>query len=250
MPGSADSRLARALPAEPPPTMMKSYFLQEPSALPGRGPARVPPGTGWRPRSRMPGAPWRRAAPAASHNSGISPDPVAKCPVANCPGRQEHRRAGYPAAVVSLENQPAPSPGHDPHPGETAYRQTRFRLPPGATEILLIRHGESAAAYLGKPFPLVDGHADPELAENGREQAERLAEGSPRPTSTPSTSERRCAAPRRPPHHWRKSSASPRRSSRTCARSTWASGKRACSARWSPTITRSPSGCGPRNGGT
>lgn len=78
--------------------------------------------------------------------------------------------------MVSLENQPAPSPGHDPHPGETAYRQTRFRLPPGATEILLIRHGESAAAYLGKPFPLVDGHADPELAENGREQAERLAE--------------------------------------------------------------------------
>jgi probable phosphoglycerate mutase len=27
-----------------------------------------------------------------------------------------------------------------------------------------------------KPFPLVDGHADPELSENGREQAERLAE--------------------------------------------------------------------------
>ena len=117
------------------------------------------------------GRPWRRAAPAASHNSGISPVPVAKCP-----GRREHSRAGYPAAVVSPENQPAPSPGPDPHPGETAYRQARFRLPPGATEILLIRHGESAAASLGQPFPLVDGHADPELAENGREQAEQLAE--------------------------------------------------------------------------
>jgi len=74
------------------------------------------------------------------------------------------------------ENEPHPSPGHDPHPGETAYRQSRFRLPPGATEILLIRHGESAAAYMDKPFPLVGGHADPDLAENGREQAERLAE--------------------------------------------------------------------------
>jgi 2,3-bisphosphoglycerate-dependent phosphoglycerate mutase len=63
-----------------------------------------------------------------------------------------------------------------PHPGATAYRQTRFRPPPGATDILLIRHGESQAAHIDKPFPLVDGHADPELADNGREQAERLAE--------------------------------------------------------------------------
>ena len=29
---------------------------------------------------------------------------------------------------------------------------------------------------MDKPFPLVDGHADPELSDNGREQAERLAE--------------------------------------------------------------------------
>jgi probable phosphoglycerate mutase len=64
----------------------------------------------------------------------------------------------------------------EPHPGATAYRQSRFRLPPGATDILVIRHGESEAAYMDKPFPLRDGHADPELSENGREQAERLAE--------------------------------------------------------------------------
>lgn len=72
------------------------------------------------------------------------------------------------------ERQPAASP--EPHPGATAYRQTRFRPPPGATDILLIRHGESQAAHMDKPFPLVDGHADPELADNGREQADRLAE--------------------------------------------------------------------------
>ncbi len=66
--------------------------------------------------------------------------------------------------------------GQPPHPGATVYRQAQFRLPPGATELLLIRHGESEAAYLEEPFPLVDGHADPELARNGRAQAELVAD--------------------------------------------------------------------------
>jgi len=74
------------------------------------------------------------------------------------------------------ENQPPAGPGRQAHPGEVSYRQARFRPPLGATDILVIRHGESEAAYRDKPFPLVDGHADPELSENGREQAERLAE--------------------------------------------------------------------------
>ena len=56
------------------------------------------------------------------------------------------------------------------------YRQARFNRPPGATEILLIRHGESRAASPENPFPLVDGHGDPELHDNGREQAHRVAE--------------------------------------------------------------------------
>ncbi|MBX3706668.1 MAG: histidine phosphatase family protein [Pseudomonadales bacterium] len=54
------------------------------------------------------------------------------------------------------------------------YRQARFQRPPGATEILLVRHGESRAATPDQPFPLVDGHGDPELHPNGREQAERI----------------------------------------------------------------------------
>ena len=78
--------------------------------------------------------------------------------------------------MVSLEDQPAASSGREAHPGATAYRQARFRPPPGATDILVIRHGESEAAYMDKPFPLVDGHADPQLSETGREQAELLAE--------------------------------------------------------------------------
>ena len=54
------------------------------------------------------------------------------------------------------------------------YRQTRFVRPEGATEILLVRHGESRAASVENPFPLVDGQGDPELAEVGREQADKL----------------------------------------------------------------------------
>jgi len=56
----------------------------------------------------------------------------------------------------------------------TEYRQQRFQRPPGATEILLVRHGESRAATADNPFPLVDGHGDPELHPDGREQAIRV----------------------------------------------------------------------------
>jgi probable phosphoglycerate mutase len=55
------------------------------------------------------------------------------------------------------------------------YRQVSFTRPAGATEILLVRHGESRAATEAEPFPLVDGHGDPELHPNGHEQAKRVA---------------------------------------------------------------------------
>jgi probable phosphoglycerate mutase len=56
------------------------------------------------------------------------------------------------------------------------YRQSRFTRPPGACELLLVRHGESAPARADRPFALVDGHGDPELSPAGREQAQRVAE--------------------------------------------------------------------------
>lgn len=55
------------------------------------------------------------------------------------------------------------------------YRQFRFTLPEGATEILLVRHGESQPAREDRPFPKVDGQGDPPLAEIGEEQAELVA---------------------------------------------------------------------------
>jgi probable phosphoglycerate mutase len=53
-----------------------------------------------------------------------------------------------------------------------AYRQIQFQVPPGATELILVRHGESEAAIEGEPFELVEGHGDPALSPEGLEQAE------------------------------------------------------------------------------
>lgn len=58
--------------------------------------------------------------------------------------------------------------------GPAAYRQLRFAAPPDATEVLLIRHGESEPAVDGSPFELRDGHGDPPLSELGRRQAARV----------------------------------------------------------------------------
>jgi probable phosphoglycerate mutase len=56
------------------------------------------------------------------------------------------------------------------------YPQRGFRLPPDATELLLIRHGASAAAVPGEPFEMLEGQADPPLAPEGREQAQKMAD--------------------------------------------------------------------------
>jgi len=55
-----------------------------------------------------------------------------------------------------------------------SYRQPRFQAPPGSTELILVRHGESQPAVDGEPFELVDGHGDPALSPEGREQATRV----------------------------------------------------------------------------
>jgi probable phosphoglycerate mutase len=56
-----------------------------------------------------------------------------------------------------------------------SFPQPRFRPPPGACEILLLRHGESAPHVDGEVFPLVDGHGDPPLSPEGVEQAAQAA---------------------------------------------------------------------------
>src|SRR5215218_7533510 len=56
------------------------------------------------------------------------------------------------------------------------FLQHRFVPPPGACEILLVRHGESAPHVEGTSFPLVDGHGDPALAAEGQAQAQLVAD--------------------------------------------------------------------------
>ena len=56
-----------------------------------------------------------------------------------------------------------------------SFHQRQFALPEGATEVILVRHGASAPALRGQPFPLLDGHGDPPLAPEGVAQAEAVA---------------------------------------------------------------------------
>ena len=37
-------------------------------------------------------------------------------------------------------------------PEPVVHRQIQFRMPPGAVELILVRHGESEAAIEGEPF--------------------------------------------------------------------------------------------------
>jgi len=56
-----------------------------------------------------------------------------------------------------------------------SYPQRAFTVPADATELIVIRHGVSAALERGRPFPLVGGHSDPPLAAEGSHQAEAVA---------------------------------------------------------------------------
>jgi probable phosphoglycerate mutase len=66
--------------------------------------------------------------------------------------------------------------GHDAEEPPTEYRQFRFTVPPGGTDLLIVRHGESAPYRPGVPVPQWQGHGDPDLAPEGRDQARRLAD--------------------------------------------------------------------------
>jgi probable phosphoglycerate mutase len=58
--------------------------------------------------------------------------------------------------------------------------QRRFRPLDGSTTLYLVRHGATEPAHPERPFPTVQGHGDPALAPEGREQSglvsKRLAE--------------------------------------------------------------------------
>ena len=68
---------------------------------------------------------------------------------------------------------------HDLAPSDTEVRQfeqNRWIRPPGATEVLLVRHGASQAFIPGEPFPMLGDQGDPALAPNGHTQAAAMAD--------------------------------------------------------------------------
>ena len=54
------------------------------------------------------------------------------------------------------------------------YPQTFFQPEPGACQVVLVRHGQSAPFVEGQPFPLVSGQGDPPLSQLGEYQAEQV----------------------------------------------------------------------------
>ncbi len=56
------------------------------------------------------------------------------------------------------------------------YRQSVYRPPVGAADILLIRHGETEAARPGVSFAMKHGHGDPALRPEGEAQAIAIGE--------------------------------------------------------------------------
>lgn len=60
-------------------------------------------------------------------------------------------------------------------PTAADFGQRPYEPPPDATEILLVRHGQSASYVDGQPFALVDGQGDPPLSDHGHAQARLVA---------------------------------------------------------------------------
>lgn len=56
------------------------------------------------------------------------------------------------------------------------FDQHPYSPPPGSTELMIVRHGSSAAAEPDSPFPLLDGRGNPDLAPAGVAQAAAVAD--------------------------------------------------------------------------
>ena len=172
---------------------------------------------------------------ARRHRGGLR-GPASEGPLAQ--GRRDSKRRMTAGATESRA------------PSADRAEQRPFELPPGSTEVVLVRHGASEAAVVGSRFPLVDGHSNPALSAAGRAQAQ--------------TARRRAArrGPRRPlrhdpaPHPRKRGAAGRGAGARapsscpSCARSTSATSRAASTGSAPAAATRSSSGSSPRNAGT
>lgn len=93
-------------------------------------------------------------------------------PTRTVDGVSTDERPAAPTDEPAAADPQAPTDADEP----VEYRQYRFSPPPGATDMLWIRHGESAPARPDDPAPQRDGQADPELDPRGRDEARRVAD--------------------------------------------------------------------------
>jgi probable phosphoglycerate mutase len=85
------------------------------------------------------------------------------------------RHDGFDRSTHRGESRTAAEPVAFPAVAEPrVFPQPTYQPPPGATELVLVRHGQSEAVVEGRDFPLVDGQGDPPLSELGRDQAKRV----------------------------------------------------------------------------
>jgi 2,3-bisphosphoglycerate-dependent phosphoglycerate mutase len=73
--------------------------------------------------------------------------------------------------TADVPDQAEPTPAQS-EPEPSAFRQKRFVPPPGATDLYLVRHGQSAPYIDGTLFALIDGQGDPPLSAEGEAQAQ------------------------------------------------------------------------------
>jgi probable phosphoglycerate mutase len=82
---------------------------------------------------------------------------------------------GVPGRQAAGTGQPVPwelvTQPESPDAQPATFQQQRFAPPPGATEVVLVRHGQSQTYVDGVPFVLVNGQGDPPLTPLGQEQA-------------------------------------------------------------------------------
>ncbi|MEJ7892557.1 MAG: histidine phosphatase family protein [Solirubrobacteraceae bacterium] len=57
-----------------------------------------------------------------------------------------------------------------------SYEQRQYAVPEDATEVVLVRHGASAAAVPGETHEILEGRGNPPLSPTGVQQAEAVAE--------------------------------------------------------------------------
>ena len=57
-----------------------------------------------------------------------------------------------------------------------SFPQLLYQPEPGASQVILVRHGQSAPFVPDRPFELIDGHGDPHLTDLGQHQARLVGE--------------------------------------------------------------------------